>query len=432
MKKTLYQTAIRTVELSRPLQALTNLQEYTCVRILVTIRGQLLSCLHIANFHQSVSVSRLRDAIIDTLALKLLKKGDVFNKETVWANALIMLVKHFVQNEPEPVRLPADVSASVVVATLDRPDDLRECLRSLMAQVSPRHVEIVVVDNNPSSGLTLPVVSDFPQVVLVNEPRRGLAYARNAGFVASKGDICIATDDDVRFPPDWLEKLLTPFSRNDVMVVTGNVLPYELESQAQNMFEDYGGLGRGFERFEVNEHWFERNRFKAVPTWEIGATANAAFRTTIFNHPNIGLMNEALGPGMPSGVGEDTYLFYKVLKAGFTVVYEPTAYVWHKHRRDMSKLRHQLFNYSKGHVAYHLVTMVRDHDLRALVRLAIELPLGYFWRIKERLRGRSSFPFSLILLEIFGHLAGPLALWKSHKIVKRLGRSNQYIPVSQR
>ena len=87
-------------------------------------------------------------------------------------------------------------------------------------------------------------------------------------------------------------------------------------------------------------------------------TANAAFRTSMFHDPQIGLMDEALGPGMPSGVGEDTYLFYKVLKAGYTIVYEPAAWVRHKHRRDLPGLRRQLFGYSKGHVAYHLTTLL--------------------------------------------------------------------------
>ena len=43
-------------------------------------------------------------------------------------------------------------------------------------------------------------------------------------------------------------------------------------------------------------------------------------------------MDEALGPGMPSGVGEDSYLLYRIVRAGYTVVYEPAAFVYHRHR----------------------------------------------------------------------------------------------------
>jgi GT2 family glycosyltransferase len=308
------------------------------------------------------------------------------------------------------------------VATLDRPDDLRECLTYLVAQETSRTVEIIVVDNHPASGLTPLVVAEFSGVRLVTEQRRGLAYARNRGLLATQGEIVIATDDDVIAPPDWLEKLLTPFASPDVMVVTGNVLPWKLETAAQRLFECYGGLGRGDKRRVADGKWFRRCR-TAVPTWALGATANAAFRSSIFSHPHIGLMDEALGPGMPSGVGEDTYLFYKVLKAGYTLVYEPAAWVWHKHRRDLSALRRQIFDYSKGHVAYHLTTLLRDGDWRAVINLVLLLPWTHIRRALRRLSGRSDYPLSLILLEAAGNLVGPQALWKSRRRVRREGPS---------
>ncbi|MGB3511117.1 MAG: glycosyltransferase, partial [Microcoleaceae cyanobacterium] len=273
---------------------------------------------------------------------------------------------------------------------------------------------------------------EFPSVKLISESRQGLAYARNAGFVASTGDIVIATDDDVTLPPDWLEKLVAPFARPEVMIVTGNVLPIELETIYQRFFERYGGLGRGFEPFEVNSDWFESFPRDAAPTWKLGATANAAFRASMFTHPEIGLMDEALGPGMPSGVGEDTYLFYKVIKADYTLVYEPTAYVWHKHRRDLSALRRQIYGYSKGHVSYHLTTWLYDNDWRGLWRILVIMPGYHLKRILIWLRGKSEYPLSLILLEIRGNLAGPLSLWQSRQRVRREGHSDRYVPVAQR
>ncbi|MCS6813518.1 MAG: glycosyltransferase, partial [Cyanobacteria bacterium] len=285
---------------------------------------------------------------------------------------------------------------------------------------------------HPASGLTPPIVAEFPGIQLIKEPRRGLAYARNAGIVHSNGDIVVTTDDDVTMPTGWLEQLLAPFTRSDVMIVTGNVLPVELETRAQQLFELYGGLGRGFQPFEVNGNWFEQFPRQPAPVWTLGATANAAFRSCIFQHPQIGLMDEALGPGMPSGVGEDTYLFYKVLKAGYTLVYQPKACVWHKHRRKMSDLRRQLYNYSKGHVAYNLTTWLQDGDWRGLAQVLVGLPLAHLTRTYYRLRGWSDYPISLILLEILGNLAGPWSLGMSRLRVWREGRSQAYRPRNQR
>lgn len=319
--------------------------------------------------------------------------------------------------------LPVDVPVSIVVATLDRPGDLETCLQALAAQVTSRRVEVVVVDNNPSSGLTPPVVSKFPAVVLVNEPRRGLAYARNAGIVASHGEIIVTTDDDVVAPPHWLETLLAPFVDDHIAVTTGNVLPLELDTEAQQLFETYGGLGRGTQPLRADGNWTSRFRMRAIPTWRLGATANAAFRAGLFRHPQVGLIEESLGPGMPSGVGEDTYLFYKVLKAGYAISYQPAAFVWHRHRRDMPSLRKQIFNYSKGHVAYHTTTLLRDGDLRALFHLAVTLPLWRCYQLFTWLRGRNRYPLHLILLEIYGNVLGPWAWWQSRRRVKREGRS---------
>jgi GT2 family glycosyltransferase len=412
--------AVRSVDVGEPLAGLCDVADYHTARVFVTWKDRLLGSVDVPTHRGPISAMRLRDAIVDKLDQKLIK---------------VMLRERYAaagqREDGERPPLPASVSVSVVVATSDRPEELRRCLRSLVAQRSPRLVEIVVVDNNPASGLTPPVVEEFRGVNLVSERRRGLSYARNKGIAASCGEIVIATDDDVTAPEDWLEKLIAPFAEPQVAVVTGNVLPLELDTRAQCFFEMYGGLGRGFDRRVFDRGWFDQFR-TAVATWEIGATANAAFRATVFHDRDIGLLDEALGAGTPTGCSEDTYLFYKILKAGYTIIYEPSAYVWHKHRREMESFRRQLYNYSKGHVAYHLTTWLRDSDRRALVRLALRLPQVHLRRMFQRLRGRGDYPLSLICLEVAGNLAGPWSLWRSRRRIKREGPSEPYVPVSER
>lgn len=430
---------VRMVDLCRPLEGLGDVSDYAGVRVFATLDGRPIGSVDIANHHLPVSAARLREALIHGLGLELL--GQDLDTVALWKVVEITLRRRYLPATSNgtlaSAKLPDEVPVSVVVATYDHPDDLRNCLRLLTAQETKRPVEIVVVDNNPASGLTPPVVAEFPEVALVDETRQGLAYARNKGFTTSRGDIVASTDDDVSVPPDWLEKLVAPFTRPDVMVVTGNTLPIQLETPAQRHFEGYGGLGRGFAPVEKDGAWFDSLSRRAVPTWELGATANAAFRSEIFTHPEVGLMDEALGPGTPTGVGEDTYLFYKALKAGYTLAYEPSAYVWHRHRREMHALRSQLYNYSKGHMAYHLTTLIRDRDLRAARHLAVQLPRWHLKRLasyakRRLLRREIQYPLKLILLEIRGNLAGPWCLWKSRRRVKREGRSDPYVPPSRR
>ena len=420
--------AVRQVELSKPLTALTNLADYSSVRIFASWHGSPFGSLDFVNNYCDVSVLTLSKIVTEAFGGKLLDPDSTSSWDAVWKASVSAITQGYQLSSCDtPVPLPDEVSVSVVIATFDRPDDLRNCLTHLRAQQTNRKVEIVVVDNHPESGLTPPVIAEFPEVTFTTEPRQGLAYARNAGFVASSGDILIATDDDVTVPPNWIEALVKPFARPDVMIATGNVLPLELETGYQQAFEVYGGLGRGFDQFEVSGAWYDLFPHKPSPTWSLGATANAAFRSTMFSHPKMGLMDECLGPGMPSGVGEDTYLFYKAIKAGYTVVYEPKAYVWHKHRKTQQALHKQLYGYSKGHVSYNLTTWLRDKDWRGLAQVLLGLPYAHYYRIKEILLGRSDYPLSLILLEMRGNLAGPWSLWRSRVRVAKEGRSGPFI-----
>jgi GT2 family glycosyltransferase len=424
LKTLRYGTAVRSIDLESPLRPIDDVTEYFQTRIFVTRNGAAIGEIEIPNRYRPISVARLSDELAANLHCQILQHDDADSAELQWSSDIAELKNCLVEAlSIEELATTKPASVSIVVATCDRPDDLHRCVASLQRQRTKRHVEIIVVDNRPDSGKTPPVVAAFRRVRLIREKRPGLSYARNAGFAASKNELVVCTDDDVIAPVDWLEKILAPFSRNDVMLVTGNVFPAELESSSQLQFENYGGLGRGFERREFNREWFDSFRRKAVPTWEIGATANAAMRAKIFRDPNIGLLDEALGAGMPTGCSEDTYLFYKILLARHTIVYEPSAFVWHQHRATEHELRRQIFSYSKGHVAYHLTTFLRDRDARGLVRVLAELPRHHLRQLWEFVGGNCERSFPTLVLEVAGNLLGGWALWQARERVRKLGRS---------
>lgn len=398
--------AVRFVDVREPIAPITGVERYPRVRVFVADGPELIGSVDIWNTRQTITAPRLRQAIAQTLLYQLAARG----------------LGRQMGHDPASETLSSAIPVSVVVPTCDRPQDLRRCLESLHSQQTTRPLEIIVVDNRPGQETVRRVTREFAGVIVIEETRAGLSYARNAGFLAAHGEILVATDDDVVAPPNWIERLVAPFARPEVAAVTGQVLPLELETEAQCGFEAYGGLGKGFEPVEVNRNWF--NTFRgAVPTWRLGATANAAFRASALADPAIGMLDEALGAGTPTGCSEDTYLFYRLLKANRTLVYDPSAYVWHRHRLTTDELRRQIFAYSKGHVAYQLTTLIKDRDPRSLVRLGWSLPKVYAGRAIDRIRGRSDYPLGLIAQEILGNLAGPWALWRSRRRVRKLGRS---------
>jgi GT2 family glycosyltransferase len=411
-------TAVCTLELTAPFAPITGLAGYRVVELHLTYDGVPVGRMSAVAEGDALSSAQLRDVAADYLAreLRLAESARVRSVLRQWLRGLAS------ETERGTSELSSIETISVVIATYDRPDDLRRCLGALGAQRTEHPYEVIVVDNHPASGVTGPVAAEFPFTRFVAEPRAGLSYARNSGIRAATGTIVACTDDDALPDPNWIDRLVAPFARPDVMIVTGNVLPLELETDAQHLFERYGGLGRGFRRREFGPEWFRGFR-GAVRTWDLGATANAAIRASAFRHPAIGLFDEALGAGTPAPVGEDTYLFYRVLAAGFRVVYEPAAVVWHRHRREMSELRAQIFGYSAGHVAYNLTTWRRDGDHRGLLRVLVELPAHDMKQLARVVLRRAPYPLGIVLAEVTGHIAGPFAYWRAARRASRLGRS---------
>jgi GT2 family glycosyltransferase len=411
-------TAVRSVDIGAPLKGLSGLSGYSAAELYFTRDGAPVGHALAAVEEDGVSAAQLGDLAAEYLWRELhrVEKDRVSSALRGWLRDIAG------DAERGAPRRGAAETVSVVIATHDRPDELRGCLRAMDAQRTRHRLEVIVVDNQPASRITRGVVAEFPFARYVAEARAGLSYARNSGVRAARGAIVACTDDDARPAPNWLERVVAPFARPDVMVVTGNVLPLELESEAQQLFERwYGGLGRGFRAREFGPEWLHSFR-RAVRTWEIGATANAAIRASAFRHPAIGFFDEALGAGTPAPVGEDTYLFYRVLAAGFRIVYEPAAVVWHRHRREMAELRAQVFGYSAGHVAYNLTTWRRDGDGRGLLRVCAELPVHDLKLLALAAAGRAPYPLDIVFSEVAGHLAGPLAYWRAVRRADRLGR----------
>lgn len=83
----------------------------------------------------------------------------------------------------------------------------------------------------------------------VCEPLPGLDNARNRAALTAHGEIVAYTDDDVVVDVNWVRGLAEVFVLDvDVTAVTGLVLPLELETESQALFEEYGGFSRGFNR----------------------------------------------------------------------------------------------------------------------------------------------------------------------------------------
>jgi O-antigen biosynthesis protein len=321
------------------------------------------------------------------------------------------------------VKGDAPPQISILLPTCNRPQLLENCLAALSCQHTKYTFEIIVVNNAPAHAGISDVVAQFPKARLITEKRRGLSYARNAGIRAARGHILVFTDDDTLAASDWLENLAAPFfSRPEITAVTGQTLPLKLETEAELLFEAYGGLWCGARQSEFNKKWLS-SRYFHLPLWVIGTTANAAFRASIFKDPAVSLLDERLGAGSPVGAWEDLYLFYRILCAGGVIVYQPNAKLCHAHRENLDDLCDQLQAYRRGEVAFCLLSLLHEREWRSLLHLCLWIP---YWRTTQlagellrRIRGKRRFRLRLVFKEWFAYLEGVAALILSHQQAQR-------------
>ena len=246
---------------------------------------------------------------------------------------------------------------------------------------------------------------DFRYVV---EPRPGLDWARNRAIDEARGEILAYTDDDVLVDPLWVSALVKVFQDDPaVMAVTGLVAPFEMETQAQVLFERYGGFGRGFKRIWYHVDFTSRgDSFLHIGAGKFGTGANMAYRRAVFG--KIGEFDPALDVGTVTNGGGDLEMFFRVLEEGHTLVYEPAALVWHRHRRTYKELHVQLTNHGIGLYSY-FMRSARNYPRRRREIIRFGLWWFWYWNIRRFLKSYITtprVPRDLILAELRGALIG--------------------------
>jgi GT2 family glycosyltransferase len=296
------------------------------------------------------------------------------------------------------------VSISVAVCTRNRPADLERCLASLHRSAEAPG-EIIVVDNAPEGGATRDVTARFPGVRYVPEPQAGLSAARNTALEHARCEIVAFTDDDAIVDPAWIGHMRRAFTDPRVMVVTGLVLPAELETRAQLIFEQkLAYFHLGYRERVFDESYFERLRNKGVHTWSVGAGANMAIRRQACD---LGYrFDTRLGPGVFGGCGEDSEYWYGLLAGGWHCVYNPAAIVYHHHRRDLDALRTLMRQYMKGHVGSLLLQYRKYRHRGNLRRLVFGLPGNYMLALLRAIAGGFALEDRIEFHGLWGALTG--------------------------
>jgi GT2 family glycosyltransferase len=228
------------------------------------------------------------------------------------------------------------LAATVLIATRERPEMLRDTLHSIL---SARHVprEIVVVDQSSAPN---PEVANMGKVReceirYVHSRTQGLARARNVGLRRASHTPIVILDDDMLVGDDSLERLLAGMSGGDERTVTtGRLLaappeaPGLVQAPAALVTRSEPAVFRG------------RQPLQVVPGPNIAVARSVMIE--------IGGYDERLGAGTRFPGAEDHDLSLRLLDAGCEVRHVPDAVVLHRawrSQRDLVRLR---WGYARG------------------------------------------------------------------------------------
>lgn len=194
-------------------------------------------------------------------------------------------------------------SFDLIVATVDRTDELGRLLDSLDRQTH-RGFRVLVVDQNDDDRI-VPLLSDRGfQLVRLHAPR-GLSRARNVALAAITADIVAFPDDDCTYPDDLLARVATAFD-------------------SQPGLDGLVGRGGPSPPWERDGAQLTQNNL-----WNRAVSYTMFLRAAIV--ARVGAFDEQLGLGSGNAwsSGEEVDYLIRALETGARIQYDPNLVVDH-------------------------------------------------------------------------------------------------------
>ncbi len=269
-------------------------------------------------------------AIVAALEWSLLVGGGL-----VLARLVLMMVVAVRHGRRRRRRAAADVGigwlpgpVSVVVPAFNERATIGATVRSLVASTHP--LEVIVVDDGSTDGTADAVAAlGLAAVRVIRKPKGGKPSALNAGIAAASHDIVVMMDGDTIFEPATIGHLVSPFADPEVGAVAGNARVADRRSLIARWQHIEYVIGFNIDR-RVQDAW-------GVITTVPGAIG--AYRRVALT---------GVGGVSDDTLAEDTDLTITLGRAGWRVVYQPTARAWTDAPASFAQLWRQRYRWSYG------------------------------------------------------------------------------------
>jgi len=208
---------------------------------------------------------------------------------------------------------------SVIIPTYNSEKTIEKCLQSLGSQTYKPY-EIIVVDGN-SEDSTTKIVRKFKNVRLMfNRESHRPGSSRNLAVEAAEGEVVLLFDSDCFADHRLLEYHVKCYEkRKDIVGVKGAI-----RSMGRSKISDF------VQRQFMASQWLNMNPDGTMGLFHAG---------TNFSIYRSNLLEKKFREDLVSC--EDTELFIRINKSGWKVLYEPRAFVYHRHPMTIKELFEQ-------------------------------------------------------------------------------------------
>ena len=216
-----------------------------------------------------------------------------------------------------------------VIRTLNESELIGRCLETLQRQRGAFHVDIVVVDSG-STDATLEIArSHGVRIADVSPEDFDYSKALNVGIEQLRGDFVVSISAHA-IPVDeyWLERMTAPFEDPQVAGVSSRQVPWPNApwQELQRLRTQFGTTRRVYSAADADEIVF--------------SNAASAIRRSVWSDQPFTL------PAV-----EDLDWARRVIAAGWSIVYEPEAAVYHSHHETPRARARRLIDISRVHHA---------------------------------------------------------------------------------
>lgn len=215
---------------------------------------------------------------------------------------------------------------SIVIPVKNGEAWLETCLHKIMKQTLISQAEIIVLDSG-STDRSLEIIQQFDiKLHTVNPDEFNHGLTRNYGASVSNGKYVVMTVQDA-IPADneWLQKLLDGFDNENVAGVCGQqVVPHDKDKNPVDWFRPINPPGKKKYHFNTAEE-FDRlspDEKVSICRWD---DVTACYRRDILLKV----------PFQDVSFAEDAVWAKDALRAGYSIVYNTAARVYHYHHEEV-------------------------------------------------------------------------------------------------